>query len=174
MALFKELKTVPNIFTMESSFAGVDFGDQAGQHFSTQMFETIGKDLCRCILVYQNIYVPSELKDLPFFRKTSKNIERLAEEARKLGENRRRKRDAPDSQKTFDDDKDFSIRNAFMEELLGDTELLKAGEGDSSSGSDSAPSDDNLTAEVLVKNLPVADKVLKTKLKKEIEKKKEE
>lgn len=30
VALYKELKNVPNIFTMESSFAGVDFGPAAG------------------------------------------------------------------------------------------------------------------------------------------------
>lgn len=38
-------------------------------------------------------------------------------------------------------------------------------EEDSSGGSASAPSDDNMKAEDLVKNLPVADKTLKRKIK---------
>jgi len=45
------------------------------------------------------------------------------------------------------------------------------GVGDSSGGSDSAPSEDNLQAEQLVKNLPIVDKTLKVQLKKEQEKK---
>jgi len=40
------------------------------------------------------------------------------------------------------------------------------GGDDSSSGSDSAPSEDNLQAEDLIKQLPVVDKTLKLQLKK--------
>jgi len=47
------------------------------------------------------------------------------------------------------------------------------GDGDSSSGSDSAPSDDNLDAAELIKNLPTVDKTLKRKLKLEAERKNE-
>lgn len=50
---------------------------------------------------------------------------------------------------------------------------MKLGDGDSSSGSDSAPSDDNLDAAELIKNLPIVDKTLKKKLKQEAEKKNE-
>jgi hypothetical protein len=32
--LYKELKTCPNIFTMESSFSGIDFGPFKGEHLS--------------------------------------------------------------------------------------------------------------------------------------------
>ena len=42
---------------------------------------------------------------------------------------------------------------------------MKMGEGESSGGSDSAPSEDNLAAADLIKNLPVADKTLKAKIK---------
>ena len=52
VAMFKELKNVPNIFTMESSFAGLDTGKFKGKHFTTEMLETLGHDLCRSILVY--------------------------------------------------------------------------------------------------------------------------
>ena len=51
VALFKELK-IPCVFTMESSFAGVDFGNESGQHFTTQMLESLGKDLCRTLLIH--------------------------------------------------------------------------------------------------------------------------
>jgi hypothetical protein len=37
---------------MEASFAGVDFGEEKSQHFTTSMLETLGKDLCKTILVY--------------------------------------------------------------------------------------------------------------------------
>lgn len=53
IALFKELKTLSNVFTMESSFAGVDMGKDMGFHFTTEMLETLGKDLCRTILIYK-------------------------------------------------------------------------------------------------------------------------
>ena len=44
-----------------------------------------------------------------------------------------------------------------MQELSENKNLLKLGEGDSSSGSDSAPSDDNLPQKELQKNLPKDD-----------------
>jgi hypothetical protein len=50
--MFKELRNVPCIYTMESSFAGSDMGKYAGQHFTSEMLMTLGKDLCRSILAY--------------------------------------------------------------------------------------------------------------------------
>lgn len=68
VALYKELKNVPNIFTMESSFAGLDMGPAAGKHLTTEMLETLGHDVCRAVLIYSNLYVPPELRDIPFFK----------------------------------------------------------------------------------------------------------
>jgi len=48
---------------MESSFSGLDRGPMKGKHFTTDMLESMGKDLCRTILVYSNIHVPKELED---------------------------------------------------------------------------------------------------------------
>lgn len=42
---------------------------------------------------------------------------------------------------------------------------MSLGNGDSSEGSDSAPSEDNMNPNDLIKNLPVVDKALKTKIK---------
>ena len=56
---------------------------------------------------------------------------------------------------------------------------MKKGDGDSSGGSDSAPSEDNLNAEEIIRIIPVVDKATKqqiSRLKKKIahdEKKKE-
>ena len=39
ISLFKELKDCPNIFTMESTFSGVDFGEYRGCHMNTNDLE---------------------------------------------------------------------------------------------------------------------------------------
>lgn len=62
------------------------------------------------------------------------------------------------------------LKQVVLNEFTQNKELLRCGVGDSS-GSDSAPSEDNLQAEQLVKNLPIVDKTLKVQLKKEQEKK---
>lgn len=58
-----------------------------------------------------------------------------------------------------------SINNMLIQELNERKDLIKMGDGESSSGSDSAPSEDNLDVKELLKNLPVVDKTLKKKLK---------
>lgn len=52
IALWKELKSSPSIFTLESSFAGMDIGKESGYHLTTTMLEAIGKDLCRTLLIH--------------------------------------------------------------------------------------------------------------------------
>ena len=42
VSLYKELKTCPNIFTMESTFSGMDFGELKGQHMKSEHFERMG------------------------------------------------------------------------------------------------------------------------------------
>ena len=58
----------------------------------------------------------------------------------------------PDEIKEHFKDKDelkepIDFKNALANELIQDKKLLKAGEGDSSGGSDSEPSEDNLPIE---------------------------
>ena len=62
------------------------------------------------------------------------------------------------------------MNKMILEELTENKELLRIGEGGSTSGSDSAPSDDNLPQSMLNKNLPPIEKQNKTK-KETIEKK---
>jgi hypothetical protein len=73
----------------------------------------MGRDLCRAILIYSNIYCPDELKHLYGPKE--------------------------DGQK-------------------GNIKLLNAGDGDSSGGSDSEPSDDNLPLDEVSKVVPIVDK----------------
>jgi hypothetical protein len=56
------------------------------------------------------------------------------------------------------------LKFLLAEELKSNKELLKKGDGDSSSGSDSAPSEDNLCPEEIVKIIPVIDKKTKQDL----------
>lgn len=102
------------------------------------MLETLGKDLCRTLLIYCSIYVPPELKDI-FKIKTSPSgqIKHFSED---------------------DDDIAVQMNKLILEELTENKELLKLGEGGSTSGSDSAPSDDNLPQSFLNKNLPPIEK----------------
>jgi len=46
----------------------------------------------------------------------------------------------------------------FEDELTSNTKLLKCGDGDSSGGSDSEPSEDNLPVEEVAKVVPIVDK----------------
>jgi hypothetical protein len=59
-----------------------------------------------------------------------------------------------------------TINRIFLAELRNNKELVKQGEGDSTSGSDSEPSEDNLEPAELIKNLPTVDKNLSQALKK--------
>ena len=135
VALYKELKGAPNIFTMESSFAGCDTGPAAGKHLTSEMLETLGHDCCRALLIYCNLYVPPELAELPYFKGI---IARKKAQAAGL------------DKKTFKEEDKMSFTDAILKEFKNNSALLDQG-SDSSSGSESAPSEDNMQAEELVK-----------------------
>ncbi len=67
-----------------------------------------------------------------------------------------------------------ALRNLLAEELKENDELLKGGDGDSSSGSDDAPSEDNLSMDEIAKIVPVIDKSGKDQLKKSKKKKEQQ
>ena len=158
VALYKELKTVPNIYTMESSFAGCDTGPAQGKHLTCEMLETLGHDCCRALLIYCNLYVPPELAELPYFR----------------GILARRKAATSLDKKTFkEEDKPVSFTEAIAREFKANAALIHQ-DSESSSGSESAPSEDNMQAEELVKRLPTVDATLKKQIKKNAELKKKE
>jgi len=98
-------------------------------------FEEMGRDLCRTLLIYENIYVPPELRHLYGGR------------------------DADDAQPA-----DMSA--LFSKELQENKKLIAAGDGDSSGGSDSEPSEDNLPVDEAAKVVPIVDKQQKMQLQK--------
>lgn len=53
-----------------------------------------------------------------------------------------------------------------IRELTGNQNLIEQGDGESSSGSDDAPSEDNLDLDEICKFIPPVDKRLKNALKK--------
>lgn len=112
---------------MESTFSGVDFGDHKGQHMKQSHFEEMGRDLCRTLLIYGNIYCPPELEHL-----------------------------FPSMKKGEDGPADMGA--LFAQELASNKKLMDAGDGDSSGGSDSEPSEDNLPVEEVAKVVPIVDK----------------
>jgi hypothetical protein len=80
----------------------------------------------------------------------------------------------PKNSKQFSEEPDddnstaLDFKSLIMNELKENKKLLSLGDGNSSEGgSDSAPSEDNLPASDLLKQLPVADKTLKQKIKDE-------
>ena len=50
------------------------------------------------------------------------------------------------------------MASVFEKELLNNKKLLAAGDGDSSGGSDSEPSEDNLALDEMAKVVPIVDK----------------
>ena len=66
---------------MESTFSGMDKGPNAGMHITTGMLESMGRDLCRALLVQQNLAVPSELEQMEIIKPLT--------EKTKLGKNKK-------------------------------------------------------------------------------------
>lgn len=83
-------------------------------------FEEMGRDLIRTLLIYDNIFCPPELEHLfPHMKKGAEKGEKV----------------------------DMSA--VFMQEMAQNKSLMDCGDGDSSGGSDSEPSEDNLPVEEL-------------------------
>ena len=60
IAMFNEVK-IPGIYTMESSFCGMDEGPYANYHFSTDNLMQTGRDFCRTLLIFQSITVSASV-----------------------------------------------------------------------------------------------------------------
>lgn len=86
----------------------------------------MGADLCRTLLIYENIYVPPELEHL-YGNK---------DDGSAVGD----------------------MSSLFENELANNKKLLAAGDGDSSGGSESEPSEDNLPVNEMAALVPIVDK----------------
>ncbi len=51
VTLYKELSS-PNVFTLEASFLGCDFGEGAGLHLTNLNLMRVGRDICRAMICY--------------------------------------------------------------------------------------------------------------------------
>jgi len=60
MSLFNELKC-PAIYTIESSFCGMNMGPFKNYHFSTNNLMQTGRDFCRTLILYLPIQVPRNI-----------------------------------------------------------------------------------------------------------------
>ncbi len=58
VTLYKELG-IPDVFTLEASFLGCDFGQAAGMHLDTSGLMRIGGDVCRAMLGYFGLSGPT-------------------------------------------------------------------------------------------------------------------
>jgi hypothetical protein len=85
----------------------------------------MGADLCRTLLIYENIHIPPELEHLY-------------------------------GNKDDGGTKDMSA--LFEKELTENKKLIAAGDGDSSGGSESEPSEDNLPVTEAAAFVPIVDK----------------
>ena len=105
---------LPNIFTMEASFCGADLGESKDCHFTTNHYMRAGKTLFDSLLIYESIDVQKCLKKY--------KINNFEESPEKVYE---------------------SLK---LETVLKEMNEISIdmNDGDSSSGSDSEPSEDNL------------------------------
>jgi hypothetical protein len=79
ITIFKETH-IKNVFTLEASFCGMDFGPYAAIHFTTSHLQDMGKHLCLSLLVYSNLQVgpapepqPGPLSESAGFQHLSKS-----------------------------------------------------------------------------------------------------
>lgn len=149
VALFKDLK-IPQIYTMESSFCGPDFGKFIGMHFTGEILAGIGRDLCRTLIVFGGTAgLPSSPQSKAKKQPLSVNKNRI----------KKGKQDKP-AKKTCNNG-NMRILGIDLDQILGEMmekeDILHNGEnGDSSSGSDSDPSEDNLEIEELRNLIPIS------------------
>ncbi|OMJ82159.1 hypothetical protein SteCoe_17237 [Stentor coeruleus] len=138
VALFKDLK-IPNIFTLEASFCGADFGVYKNMHFTGEILSDMGRDLCKSLLILsQN----SALARNPTVKRpVLKNFKRK------------------DSMQSEPDTEMFITKehnvDFILKELMARKEVLHPDNNTSSSGSESEPSEDNLEFEELKGFFPI-------------------
>jgi hypothetical protein len=156
--MFTDFKAqVPCIYTMESSFAGLDRGANKGHHLTSEMLASLGHDLCRCILAYENMHLPKELINDAMFENivlTPNKRDENNSVNKTFGAAKRGSISSPTRKKEIGKTTGKTVAEAVLEMFRQDAALLDVGAGDSSSGSDDEPSEDNLKSEELVEALP--------------------
>jgi hypothetical protein len=145
ISLFKELR-LPTVYTCEASFCGASTGKYAGLHFTTDLLKQMGKDLCMSLLVHSH-QLPKVPRD---------TLQRAAKKGHDVAEGT----DADvllscTAIASLAPEASSLAKEELLNELQLDEALLYHGEEmDSSDDSDSAPSEDDLSADELAELLP--------------------
>mmetsp|Transcript_27276 Transcript_27276/g.27147 ORF Transcript_27276/g.27147 Transcript_27276/m.27147 type:complete len:237 (+) Transcript_27276:213-923(+) len=135
ISLFKDLN-IPMIYTMEASFCGADQGELEGMHFNSEHFNKVGRNLFHALILKLKIDPYEIVEGKPQILEMKESEE--------------------NSKINYDD---------LMEEYEEkEAELLVESDDGSSAGSDSQPSEDNMSDDEISKILPL--KVNKKKQKK--------
>ncbi|CAG9336270.1 unnamed protein product [Blepharisma stoltei] len=124
ITMFKEAR-VPNVYTLEASFCGPNFGPYASSHHTAKQLQEMGKQLCLALAVYSEI-------DIPFCPDPQPS---------------------PDGE--YSNNIGLLKKGDIVNELKNTKELLEDNEECDSSGSDSDPSEDNLEPEEYAEIMPV-------------------
>ena len=160
MSLFNELKC-PAIYTIESSFCGMNMGPFKNYHFSTNNLMQTGRDFCRTLILYLPIQVPRNIISnfqqniVDLFNhykiisdskiKPDVDVENMSYYFERLDKVRTQNKDIQSKH----------IRKGLAAVLRQTADIFSDGHSSSSAGSDGAPSEDNLDVEEIEKVLPV-------------------
>lgn len=156
VSMWRELK-IPAVYTMEASFCGPSIGKNAGLHFTTEHFMESGKKLMLALLIYCDVDVPKALKDLTSSK--SKKKKDTKDQATQADYGALLLEIAPEI-------KEYT-RKGLIAELMGNKNLLNAGnkdDDDEGGGSESDPSEDNMEEEEMAKIMPIKVNAAKKKV----------
>lgn len=128
VCMYRELERVPAVYTLEASFCG----SSDGTVHTPQVLKSIGKDLCRALIPYCNLNVSFSVPATISSAKARYSSHEYSKK-RVIG---------------------TEWKNELLSELKRSQELLNVGDVDECSGSDSAPSDDNLPDNIMAKIVP--------------------
>lgn len=137
ISLFRELN-IPCIYTMEASFCGADMGELENLHFNAEHFENIGAKIFHALILYCKID-PHEI--VTGYKQTVEP------------------KDTKEEGKT----EEINFDNIFNEFKEKQDELIQESDAGSSAGSDSEPSEDNMSEGEIAKILPIKPKKKKQK-----------
>ena len=122
---------------MEASFCGTDRGKFKDQHFTTDYLMLAGRRLLETLIVYCKVNVHQSIKHIKGAVKNEKDAQ---EEGKEQNDGSDQLSDLLASMRVTDFEKELSANKELMK-------LTTGKEDGESSGSDSAPSEDNLEEE---------------------------
>ena len=155
LSLFKELN-VSNTFTIEASFCGGSNGKYGNIQYTSEMLCEFGAHFCKALLYFDECLVmPKSIKDI-YHQKETDEFEQSSVFIRSPAQNLTTPPYSDRIVPVFDP---LLLLNNFIR----NDELIKSGEIDDN-GSDSDPSDDNITEKKILRKLKEKKKTIMRKL----------